>query len=86
MYGDAERIVGEAIAGRRDEVFLVSKVLPENASRRGTVMACERSLSRLRTDRLDVICCTGANRVRWRTRSRRSINSGGTADSLMGRQ
>jgi diketogulonate reductase-like aldo/keto reductase len=53
MYGDAEEIVGEAIAGRRDEVFLVSKVLPENASRRGTVLACERSLERLRTDRLD---------------------------------
>jgi diketogulonate reductase-like aldo/keto reductase len=53
MYGTAEEIVGEAIAGRRDEVFLVSKVLPRNASRRGTVTACERSLRRLRTDRLD---------------------------------
>jgi diketogulonate reductase-like aldo/keto reductase len=53
MYGNAEEIVGEAIAGRRDEVFLVSKVLPENASRTGTLAACERSLSRLDTDRLD---------------------------------
>ena len=53
MYGDAEIVVGEAIAGRRDEVFLVSKVLPSNASRSGTVAACERSLARLRTDRLD---------------------------------
>lgn len=53
MYGDAELVVGEAIRGRRDDVFLVSKVLPENASRRGTVAACERSLARLRTDRLD---------------------------------
>jgi diketogulonate reductase-like aldo/keto reductase len=53
MYGDAEVVVGEAIAGRRDEVFLVSKVLPSNASRAGTVAACERSLARLRTDRLD---------------------------------
>jgi diketogulonate reductase-like aldo/keto reductase len=55
MYGEGrvEEIVGEAIAGRRDEVFLVSKVLPENASRRGTVAACERSLRRLGTDRLD---------------------------------
>ncbi|UZE51223.1 aldo/keto reductase [Rhodopseudomonas sp. P2A-2r] len=53
MYGDAEPVVGEAIAGRRDEVFLVSKVLPNNASRQGTVAACERSLKRLRTDRLD---------------------------------
>lgn len=55
MYGDgaAETLVAEAIAGRRDEVFLVSKVLPQNASRKGTIAACERSLARLRTDRLD---------------------------------
>ena len=56
MYGDgaAEQLVGEAIAGRRDAVFLVSKVLPHNASRQGTVAACERSLRALGTDRLDV--------------------------------
>ena len=53
MYGDAELVIAEAIAGRRDEVFLVSKVLPSNASRRGTITACERSLERLNTDRLD---------------------------------
>jgi len=53
MYDDAESVVGEAIAGRRDDVFIVSKVLPSNASRAGTVAACERSLARLRTDRLD---------------------------------
>jgi diketogulonate reductase-like aldo/keto reductase len=55
MYGtgQVETIVGEAIDGRRDEVFLVSKVLPSNASRRGVVAACEQSLRRLRTDRLD---------------------------------
>jgi diketogulonate reductase-like aldo/keto reductase len=53
MYGDAEPVVAEAIAGRRDEIFLVSKVLPSNASRRGTIAACERSLARLKTDRLD---------------------------------
>jgi diketogulonate reductase-like aldo/keto reductase len=53
MYGDAEPVVAEAIAGRRDDVFLVSKVLPSNASRRGTMIACERSLKRLKTDRLD---------------------------------
>jgi diketogulonate reductase-like aldo/keto reductase len=53
MYGDAELVVAEAIAGRRDETFLVSKVLPSNASRRGTIAACERSLARLKTDRLD---------------------------------
>src|SRR5687767_14996039 len=55
MYGSGkvEEIVGEAIAGRREEVFLVSKVLPQNASRKGTIEACERSLRHLRTDRLD---------------------------------
>lgn len=55
MYGsgEAEEIVGEAISGRRDEVFLVSKVLPQNASRKGTLTACEKSLARLKTDRLD---------------------------------
>ncbi|QPF86695.1 aldo/keto reductase [Bradyrhizobium genosp. L] len=53
MYGDAELVIADAIAGRRDELFLVSKVLPSNASRRGTITACERSLKRLKTDRLD---------------------------------
>lgn len=51
--GRVEELVGEAIAGRRDEVFLVSKVLPQNASRSGAIEACERSLRRLATDRLD---------------------------------
>jgi len=56
MYADggAEKVIGEAIAGRRDQVFLVSKVYPHHASRRGVVAACERSLSRLRTDWLDL--------------------------------
>ena len=53
MYGDAELVIADAIAGRRDDVYLVSKVLPSNASRRGTITACERSLARLKTDRLD---------------------------------
>lgn len=55
MYGDgaAESLVGEAVQGRRDEVFLVSKVLPSNASRRGVRAACEATLKRLGTDRLD---------------------------------
>jgi diketogulonate reductase-like aldo/keto reductase len=53
MYGDAELVVADAIAGQRDRIFLVSKVLPSNASRRGTITACERSLKRLQTDRLD---------------------------------
>jgi diketogulonate reductase-like aldo/keto reductase len=52
-YGEAENIVGETIAGRREGVFLVSKVMPQNGSRAGTIAACERSLKRLRTDRLD---------------------------------
>ena len=56
MYGDgrAETLVAEAVAGRRNEAFLVSKVLPSNASRKGTQAACEKSLRRLRTDRLDL--------------------------------
>jgi diketogulonate reductase-like aldo/keto reductase len=55
MYGSgaAEEVVAEAISGRREEVFLISKVLPQNASQRGTIAACDRSLARLRTDRLD---------------------------------
>ena len=55
MYGSgaAEKLVGAAITGRREEVFLVSKVLPSNASKRGTIAACEKSLARLKTDRLD---------------------------------
>ena len=56
MYGEghAEELVAEAIAGRRDEVFLVSQVYPHNASRRGAIAACERSLARLATDRIDL--------------------------------
>jgi diketogulonate reductase-like aldo/keto reductase len=53
MYGDAELVIADAIAGQRDGLFLVSKVLPSNASRRGAVTACERSLKRLKTDYLD---------------------------------
>jgi len=56
MYGDgrAEQLVGEAIAGRRGEVFLVTKAYPHNASRKGLPAACERSLRRLKTDRIDL--------------------------------
>ena len=56
MYGEggAEEIVGEAIAGQRDGIYLVSKVYPHNASRKGAIAACERSLKRLKTDRLDL--------------------------------
>ncbi|HEX6692809.1 MAG TPA: aldo/keto reductase [Burkholderiales bacterium] len=56
MYGEgrAEELVGEAIAGRRDEAFIVSKVYPHNASRKGIAAACERSLKRMKTDRIDL--------------------------------
>lgn len=62
MYGSggAEEMLAEALTGRRDEVFLVSKVYPHNASRNGTIAACERSLKRLKTDRLDLYL------VHWR--------------------
>ena len=66
LYGSgaAEEIVGDAITGRRDEVFLVSKVMPQNASRAGTIAACEASLKRLKTDRLDCYL------LHWRGRFR----------------
>jgi diketogulonate reductase-like aldo/keto reductase len=56
MYGEgrAEELIAEAIDGRRDQVFLVSKVYPHNASRQGAIAACERSLRRLKTDRIDL--------------------------------
>jgi diketogulonate reductase-like aldo/keto reductase len=56
MYGEgkAEELIGEAIAGRRDQAFLVSKVYPHNASRKGTIAACDRSLARMRTDHIDL--------------------------------
>jgi diketogulonate reductase-like aldo/keto reductase len=71
MYGAgaAEEVVAEAIAGRRDDVFLASKVLPHNASQRGTIAACERSLPRLRTDRIDCYL------LRWRGAHRAPASS-----------
>jgi diketogulonate reductase-like aldo/keto reductase len=56
MYGNghSEELVAEVVTGRREQIYLVSKVLPENASRRGTITACERSLKRLKTDYLDL--------------------------------
>jgi diketogulonate reductase-like aldo/keto reductase len=65
MYGDgaAEELVGEAIAGRRDEVYLVSKVLPGHASRQGTAASCQASLRRLGTDRLDMYLLHWRGRV-----------------------
>ncbi|MET3663258.1 aldo/keto reductase [Aquamicrobium ahrensii] len=64
MYADAELVVGEAVRRRRDGLFIVSKVLPSNASRDGTVAACERSLKRLGTDRIDLYL------LHWRGGSR----------------
>ena len=71
MYGEggAEEIVGEAARGRRDECFIVSKVYPHNASRKGAVAACERSLRRLKTDRLDLYL------LHWRSASNASTVS-----------
>jgi diketogulonate reductase-like aldo/keto reductase len=65
MYGNgaAEEVVAEALAHRRDEVFLVSKVLPQNATRRGTIAACDASLRRLKTDRLDLYLLHWRGRV-----------------------
>ena len=65
MYGDgaAEELVGKAVTGRRDDVFLVSKVLPHHATRQGTVDACQRSLRRLGTDRLDLYLLHWRGRV-----------------------
>jgi diketogulonate reductase-like aldo/keto reductase len=65
MYGDggAEEVVAQAIAGRRDEVFVVSKVYPHNAGRKSAISACERSLARLRTDRLDLYLLHWRGRV-----------------------
>jgi diketogulonate reductase-like aldo/keto reductase len=65
MYGDggAETMLGEAIAGRRDEIFLVSKVYPHNAGAKAAIAACERSLARLRTDRLDLYLLHWRGRV-----------------------
>ena len=56
MYGEgrSEQLIAEALAGRRDEAFIVSKVYPHNASRQGAIAACERSLKRLKTDRIDL--------------------------------
>ena len=87
MYGSgtAEEIVGRAIAERRDEVFLASKVLPQHASRGGTVAACEASLGPRRAPTgWTVTCCTGAASTRWRIRSPPSSSSSMRAESCPG--
>jgi diketogulonate reductase-like aldo/keto reductase len=81
MYGSgrAEELVAEAIAGRRDEVFLVSKVLPSNASYKGTIAACERSLARLKTDRLDLYLLhwRGGQRLAQTVRAMEELSAAG---------
>jgi diketogulonate reductase-like aldo/keto reductase len=64
LYGEAEMIVAEAVQGRRDQCFIVTKVLPENSTRAGTIAACEQSLKRLKTDRIDLYL------LHWRGRPR----------------
>jgi diketogulonate reductase-like aldo/keto reductase len=64
LYADAELVVAEAIKGRRDECFIVTKVLPENSTRARTIAACERSLKQLNTDRIDLYL------LHWRGRPR----------------
>jgi diketogulonate reductase-like aldo/keto reductase len=77
MYGsgEVELLVGEAIAGRRDELFLVSKVLPSNASFDGTITACERSLEALGTDHLDCYLLHWRGSHPWRGPLGRSSGS-----------
>ena len=84
MYGDgaAEQLVGEAIAGLpREQLFLVSKVLPYNASYAGTIAACHASMKRMRVDYLDCYLCTGAAASRCGRRCARSKSSSPTAIS-----
>jgi diketogulonate reductase-like aldo/keto reductase len=72
MYaeGETERLVGDAISGRRDEVFLISKVLPSHATHRGTIDACAASLRRLKPIAWTCICCIGGVPCRSGRRSR----------------
>jgi diketogulonate reductase-like aldo/keto reductase len=82
MYGDgaAEELVGKAVAGRRDDVFLVSKVLPHHATREGTAKACQDSLRGWAPTTWTCTCCTGAGRFRW-PRSSRPWRHWSTPDS-----
>ena len=82
MYGDAEEVIAEGITGRRDDAFLVSKVLPEHATLKGTIAACERSLARLRTDRLDAYLLHWAGRHPLADTIAAFEQLGGTARSL----
>jgi aryl-alcohol dehydrogenase-like predicted oxidoreductase len=83
-WGAAEELVGEAIAGRRDEVFLVSKVVPNNASRSGTRAACESRSRILIPTGWTATYCIGAADTRSRTRSRLSKSSSARERSFLG--
>ncbi len=85
LSGAAEDLVAEAIAGRRDEVFLVSKVLPQNASLSGTIAACERSLTAPGDRPAGLLPLALARAItRWRRRSRPSSSSGAKGRSCPG--
>jgi diketogulonate reductase-like aldo/keto reductase len=86
MYGDgrSEQLVGAAIAGLRDNVFLVSKVYPHNAAPRAMRRSCEASLRRLGVDTSTCTCCTGRVTCRCRTRWKASRRCGATARSATG--
>ena len=82
----SKSIIAPVVAAHRDRLFLVSKVMPSNASRAGTVSACERSLKRLGTDRLDCYLCTGREAIRWPTPSPPSSGLSPTERSCPGAQ
>ena len=86
LSGSAEDLVAEAIAGRRDEVFLVSKVLPQNASRNGTIAACERSLTPSRPTGWTATSCTGGVTTRCRRPSGLRAASERREDPVLGRE
>jgi diketogulonate reductase-like aldo/keto reductase len=84
LYGEAEVIVAEAVEARRDQCFIVTKVLPENSTRAGTIAACERSLKRLKTDRISPALAREASARRDAVRVRGTAQGG--RDPLLGRQ
>ena len=88
MYGEgrAEALLGEALQGRRDAAFIVSKVYPQNATRHGVVAACERSLARLRTDRIDLYLLHWRGNIPLGRRCKASRRCSGGQDPALWRQ